>query len=266
MRVAKAEQLKLPTLGEVQSFWKRNGLKASTIVVYSSWVRRFTKTFEHREKECPVNSLTAAKVHRFACRYARGRHLDSTYPSRAACHALHAWAAALSTLGVVTPAWKEAARKRSRFPLLEEYLVYRKIHGGASTTREQRDLADISEWLRFLSSRRKSIAKLRLKDVDDYLILLRKRLAIATVSTRMSSLRQFIRFLHVTGRLRFDLTEAIQSPKRRPTELPRALPWPTVRKILHCIDRKTATGRRDFSVLLLMSLYGLGALMFQNSA
>ena len=250
---------RLPSLGEVKSFWKRNGLKTSTIVQYSFWVQRFTKTFETRDMQHAVKSLTAVKVNQFARRYAQKHHIDSACACRSARNALHAWAATLASLGVLTPAWKEPVKRRCQSPLLKEYLEYRRIHRGPSATRERRDLADLSEWLRFLASRGRSVATLRLADVDDYIVLLRKRLSVVTVSSTVSSLRQFIRFLHASGRLRFDLAEAVQSPKRGPAELPRALPWPTVLKILRCIDRTAPTGRRDFAVLLLMSLYGLGA-------
>jgi len=78
-------------------------------------------------------------------------------------------------------------------------------------------------------------------------------------STKVGSVRQFLRFLYVSGRLRFNLADAIEAPQRRRSELPRTLPWPEIRKILDRVDRKTPLGRRDYAVLLLMSMYGLGA-------
>jgi integrase len=75
-----------------------------------------------------------------------------------------------------------------------------------------------------------------------------------------SSLRGFLRFLHITRRLAVDLAPSVMAPIVRRDERPlRALPWEKVQRILGAIDRSTAAGRRDYALLLLMSVYGLGA-------
>ena len=258
MEVAESQPEEVPTLEEVQAFWRRNGLKPSSIAVYSLWVRRFIEAFRYRDEPL-VQFLTLASTERFARRYARKHQIDPNLARSAACNALHACSAALSTLGVATPSWQEAIKPQRLTRLLVEYLEYRRIHSGTSASRDRRDVGDIGKWLRFLARRRKSIDRVRLKDVDDYLIILRERLAVATASSSLSSIRQFLRFLHVTGRMEFNIAESVQAPRRRPRELPRALDWSAVQKILRCVDRATPVGKRDYAVLLLMSLYGLGA-------
>jgi integrase len=96
-------------------------------------------------------------------------------------------------------------------------------------------------------------------DIDDYLVKLRRHYAVSTVSSILSSLRLFLRFLHGTGRLPHDLASSIQSPPRRCIQLPRALPWAEVRRILKAVDRRSRLGQRDYAMLLLMSLYGMGS-------
>jgi integrase len=50
------------------------------------------------------------------------------------------------------------------------------------------------------------------------------------------------------------------APIVRPAERPhRTLPWADVQRILRAIDRSTPVGRRDYALLLMMSIYGLGA-------
>jgi len=95
--------------------------------------------------------------------------------------------------------------------------------------------------------------------VDTYLLRLRRRLAVATVARALTSLRLFLRFLHLSGRLRYDVASSVQSAPRRPPQLPRALSWPEVQRLLRAVDRRTLTGQRDYTILLLMSLYGLGS-------
>jgi integrase/recombinase XerD len=57
-----------------------------------------------------------------------------------------------------------------------------------------------------------------------------------------------------------DLASSVMAPIVRRGERPlRALPWEKVQRILSAIDRSTAAGRRDYALLLLMSVYGLGA-------
>jgi integrase len=69
-----------------------------------------------------------------------------------------------------------------------------------------------------------------------------------------------MRFLLATGQLSTDLASSIVTPIVRRYERPlRALPWDDVRRILAAIDRRTPVGLRDYTLLLLMSSYGLGA-------
>jgi integrase len=75
-----------------------------------------------------------------------------------------------------------------------------------------------------------------------------------------SALRGFTRFLQVTGRLSVDLASSIQAPNLRQAARPlRALPWNDVRRLLRAVDRDTFWGRRNYALLLMMSVYGMGA-------
>lgn len=64
----------------------------------------------------------------------------------------------------------------------------------------------------------------------------------------------------VRGRSRHDLSGSILSPIIRVNERPhRALAWKDVKRILRAVDRSRPTGRRDYAILLMMSVYGLGS-------
>jgi integrase len=83
---------------------------------------------------------------------------------------------------------------------------------------------------------------------------------VATVGRELCSVRALLRFLHVSGRLRFDLAASVLGPMLKPDRHPpKALPWSEVRRILRAVDRRSQTGCRDYAILLLMSLYGFGA-------
>jgi integrase len=89
---------------------------------------------------------------------------------------------------------------------------------------------------------------------------LRRCYARSVVSDVCSSLRSFVRFLRATGKLAADLAPSIMAPTMRKIERPhRTLPWKDVRRILCAVNLARRGGRRDYALLLMMSVYGLGA-------
>lgn len=173
---------------------------------------------------------------------------------------LRAWSVGLAAFGVQLPLW---SAPKSIFhslpPLLTQYTAFRHAHSNATDSSIDKEIREIAPWLRFLRSRRRKLRATRLRDVDAYLLRLRRHYALASVARRLSSLRLFFRFLQSTGRLRHDLASSIQCPPGRCIQPPRALPWSDVQRILQAVNRNTRTGSRDYAMLLLMSLYGLGS-------
>jgi integrase/recombinase XerD len=85
-----------------------------------------------------------------------------------------------------------------------------------------------------------------------------KRLGRRSLQTNISALRGFLRFLAIDGRVPADLAGQIDTPRLyRLEQLPRALPWETVRALLRSIDRTSAKGLRDYAIFLLIATYGL---------
>lgn len=260
MKLANSASPVLATLGDITRFWERNGLKASSALHYQRWVRRYLVHCE-RKRSAPLAHLTSLEVSRFAKSYARCRHIDCQEARRQAQQALHAWSIGLSASGVQVRAWAQPKiRHVLTGPWFAEYRAFRRAHSSAQEDSIERDLVDVDAWLRFLRARKRKLRTVRVADVDAYLLQLRRRrLAVATVARALSSLRLFLRFLHLTGHLRYDIASSIQSAPRRSGQLPRALSWPEVQRLLRAVDRQTLTGQRDYAILLLMSLYGLGS-------
>jgi integrase/recombinase XerD len=243
----------------IVEFWKRNGLKQSSTVVYQQWVRRFLLDCARR-KLSPLNHLTASEVRGFAKRYAGRKGINSSEAQRMAGMSLHAWSVALTGLGIQPSQWSEPGSPHQHMPpLLTEYVSFRRVHANAADSTLKREISEITAWLEFLRSRQRSLRAVRLTDVDAYMLKLRRRFAVATVARSLSTLRLFLRFLQNTGRLRHDLASSVQGPPRRRVEPPRALPWSEVQRVLRAVDQSTRTGLRDYTMLLMMSLYGLGS-------
>jgi integrase/recombinase XerD len=250
-----------PREGAIVAKWREGHLSRGTIINYLYWVRRFRKYCEKR-KLIEAEQLTVLGLERFLRAYAgprlRGRR--SAQNSRAlARNALHAWACALRDLGTPLPRWCEKPTPPLP-PLLHEYCEYRRLHNGVSRGTLTRDIETARSFLVQLRSRRKSVELTTLTDVDAFVRNVATRLAKRTVADTCSSLRAFLRFLRITGKLSADLASGVIAPRYRIDERPpRALPWGDVQKIVHSISRSQAPGKRDYAIVLLLATYGLGA-------
>lgn len=82
--------------------------------------------------------------------------------------------------------------------------------------------------------------------------------AAKTLSTLATSLRSLLRFLHVEGWTKLDLTSAVPSVAAwRFRSLPRALDAGQVALLLESCDQATPIGRRDFAILTVLARLGL---------
>lgn len=74
------------------------------------------------------------------------------------------------------------------------------------------------------------------------------------------SLREFMRYLHYRGYIRTDLATSVPTVRRwRLASLPEYLLPDQVQKVLDACDRRTAVGRRDYAILLMLARLGLRA-------
>jgi site-specific recombinase XerD len=81
-----------------------------------------------------------------------------------------------------------------------------------------------------------------------------------SVQSLCSILKVFFRYLYRVGLMTRDLGKAIESPRRyRFSNLPRSITWTEVEQMLQKVDRRSAVGRRDYAILLLLVTYGLRA-------
>jgi hypothetical protein len=154
----------------VVDFWKRNGFKNSSTVVYQQWVRRFLLDCTQRGLS-PIDHLTANEVRRFAKRYSRRRKINHRETQRIAGTSLHAWSIALIALGSQPARWSEPIRPEGYLsPLVAEYVSFRRVHANAADSSLKREVSQITDWLQFLQSRRRPLQRVRLVDIDVYLL------------------------------------------------------------------------------------------------
>lgn len=73
-----------------------------------------------------------------------------------------------------------------------------------------------------------------------------------------TALRSFLRFVHYRGDLAIQLASCVPSVASWSlSTVPRSLPAVHVRQVLRACDRKSAVGRRDYAILLLLARLGL---------
>ncbi|HEX4099585.1 MAG TPA: site-specific integrase [Pseudonocardiaceae bacterium] len=83
-------------------------------------------------------------------------------------------------------------------------------------------------------------------------------LAKSTVRDSAGVLRVFLRYAHREGVLASDLSAAVGWPQvYRLSNIPRSISWDDVNRVLAGVERRTAAGRRDYAILLLLVTYGL---------
>ena len=82
----------------------------------------------------------------------------------------------------------------------------------------------------------------------------------STLRGACGTLRVLLRYLHREGVLTKDLSSLVEFPQSyRLAGIPRSIGWDQVEKVLAAIDRRSACGKRDYAMLLLLATYGLRA-------
>ena len=133
------------------------------------------------------------------------------------------------------------------------------VRGLAAVTIERHCLI-VSEFLQHAS---KQDCAFRLADLtpghsECFITAISPRFGRQQLQKVVSILRGFLRFLGMRGETTLGLDACIDTPRvYREEQLPRALPWDSVRAFLESIDRTTAAGLRDYAMLSLIAAYGL---------
>jgi site-specific recombinase XerD len=104
------------------------------------------------------------------------------------------------------------------------------------------------------------LAALSAGRVVDYVVAWSSRRRDASMDmVTLPALRSLLRFLHVTGKVPSPLAGAVPAGRGQPSRLglPRAVAGDDLRTVLARCDRDTASGRRDFAVLLMLARLAL---------
>lgn len=202
----------------------------------------------------PAAGLSDAAVDSFlAARRAAG------FRSGTSPRALAAILKFLRAAGAVEPS---APRTPSGFPdvLLAEYGRYLAAERAASAGTVKHYVRCAQAFLRFLPQGVDVVAELSAGQVTGYVMdWARRREGRAPDMMTLPALRSFLRFLHVTGRVKHLLVGAVPSGRAHPARsaLPRAARPEDIRAVFSVCDRSTALGRRDYAIVLSLTRLAL---------
>ena len=166
----------------------------------------------------------------------------------------------LRTTGTLPPAPVTVARGASA-QVEEQYATY---------LREQRGLsrATLANYIplvhRFLVDRLGKglvgLGQLRADDAPRFVLRHAHAMSPGRAKLLVTALRSFLRFLHLRGETATNLAPSVPTVADwRLAQLPKFIPVEDVHRLLRACDRRTATGRRDYAVLLLLARLGLRA-------
>lgn len=117
---------------------------------------------------------------------------------------------------------------------------------------------------KFLSEKfgagRPNLSRLRPSDVIAFVQRHARRQSPAQARSLLAAIRSFLRYLHYKGLVARDLSPVVPKVARWSFATgPKHLPAQQVRQVLRHCDRRTALGRRDYAILILLARLGLRA-------
>lgn len=128
-----------------------------------------------------------------------------------------------------------------------------------TVTQHMRTAAELIEHLGYETTPAR-LSLIDARDLETFVCLIAPRLSRESLQHEVAHLRALMRFLATRQLVTPGLDAQLDTPRLyRGERLPRALPWETVQAFLRSIDRKTALGRRDYAIFLLITTYGLRA-------
>jgi len=121
----------------------------------------------------------------------------------------------------------------------------------------QHHLWHIGDFLRAALQPGEGVEALTAETVTRYIEQRSRRVTSRALRATVLVLRAFLKFGLQQRALSAPLDDIDLPMGFRDDHPPRALPWPTVQKLVGSIDRQSRTGQRDFLILHLMAHYGL---------
>src|SRR6266566_4961973 len=122
----------------------------------------------------------------------------------------------------------------------------------------------LEAFLKFLLERFREgpfrLREIKPSDISDFVLRHGPSMAVGTARSMTKAFRSFLRWLFQKGELKADLAVSVPTVADwRLSTVPKHLAPEEVERVLKACDRRTAIGRRDYAILLLLARLGLRA-------
>jgi site-specific recombinase XerD len=213
----------------------------------------FSRWLKHKHSE--IEALDDRVVGRFLGLRRRQQRVGRGDP-----RALDRMLSLLRQKGIVKPCQPPVTdNARSNITAGFHYYLLQDLGRSASTVRSYVPFIDQFLLERF-HDRTPNLAALRAPDVTGFVIRNAHQLSPVRAGLMVTALRSFFRYLLHRGAIATDLAGCVPAvPKWSLSTLPRFLPAAAVERLLKRCGRKTAVGRRNHAILLLLARLGLRA-------
>jgi integrase/recombinase XerD len=217
---------------------------------------RIAAAFSRWLKQTGVEARSIGSEHAIRYLRYRARHVRPYLGDRAALRHLIDF---LRREGVI-PAGKVSAHRLSP--------AERCAQAYGTYLRESRALAEatIINYVPFVRAfledcfgdQRVTLSRLCASDVVRFVQRQAPRLHLRRAKLMTTALRSFLRYVRYRGDIKLDLAAAVPVVANwSMPSIPRAIPADQTRQLLGSIDRRSAVGRRDYAILLLLARLGL---------
>jgi site-specific recombinase XerD len=172
--------------------------------------------------------------------------------------ALQRWLSLLRDEGAIAPA--APARLTQHEQIFKEFADYLRIECGLLPRSIIRHVPTIRRFLHEVCGASDRLDKISPESVIRYIERHARDWSPATGKRMCWSLRAFLRYLHYRGLNPHALAGCVPSIRRwKSATLPTYLSVTQIQKALDSCDRLTATGRRDYAILMILARLGLRA-------
>jgi site-specific recombinase XerD len=173
--------------------------------------------------------------------------------------ALKRWLSTLRTAGAIAPA--PAPTMTPQEQIVAEFGAYLRSERGLTARTIERHLPAIRRFLfEVCPAGASDLGKIKQEDVIRYVERHAQDWSPKSAKSMCWSLRAFLRYLYHTGLNPHALADCVPSIRQwNLVGLPTYLSAVQVQKVLDGCDRASATGRRDFAILMMLSKLGLRA-------
>lgn len=203
-----------------------------------------------RRSHC-LSALTSTLAARFirARRRARRTQFVST-------RSLRPILAFLSSKGAISSAVEAPVRQDPADALVGHYLEHLEQERGLGAP----TISSHEHFTKQFLDSHPDAKSLTAADVTGFVLQASKQYCIGSTKVITTVLRSFLRYLYLSGQVEVDLRGSVPAVAGwRLTGLPKALAAKDVGKLLVSCDRRTAMGKRDFAILVLLARLGLRA-------